>query len=335
MPFFQQGFVDAFEFFDGVPRIILHDNLKSGVLERVGSIVRFNNDFILVCKHYLFEPRAVNVRRGNEKGRVERSIKFIRDNFFAGRTWTTLEDLNSQALEWCLTDSFERFWRRGEKILVKEAFEEEKFKLNRLPPTPFFACERLNNVSIGKTPFARFYTNDYSLPPECVKKSLDIIATHSTVQFIDGLKIVATHARSWGKYETIEDPAHHALLRERKKKAQIHNGLSRLVASVPEGEQFIAGVAERGLHVGGSITSLLKLLDLHGKEKLSKAIKEVLDSGAIHLKNIHHVLKRLDIPDYNNTPSVPMNLSPEYSNLTVEHHDLSFYDKISEEHHDK
>ena len=136
--------MDSFEFFGGAPRIILHDNLKSGVLERVGSIVRFNDDFLCVSKHYLFEPRAVNVRRGNEKGRVERSIRYIRDNFFAGRTWTTIEELNEQALQWCLNESFERSWRRGEKELVGAAFAKEKEKLNSLPSTPFPAFERLN-----------------------------------------------------------------------------------------------------------------------------------------------------------------------------------------------
>jgi len=326
--------VDAFEFFGGVPRIILHDNLKSGVLERVGSIVRFNDDFLQVCKHYLFEPRAVNVRRGNEKGRVERSIRFIRDNFFAGREWTTIEELNAQILQWCLADSLERPWRRGESKLVGDAFAEEKEKLNPLPPTQFLAQEHLD-VSVGKTPFVRFYTNDYSLPPEYVGKKLEIFASHSYVQIIDKLIVVATHNRSWGKYETIEDPAHQAELKKRKKKAQIHSGLSRLIASVPEGEKFIEGLAERGQHVGGGVSSLLKLLDMHGKEKLTLAIKEALASGAIHLKSIHHVLKRLDIPNSNHIAAVPMNLAPEYSNITVENHDLSQYDKITEEKNDK
>jgi transposase len=334
MPFFQQGFVDAFEFFGGVPRIILHDNLKSGVLERIGSIIRFNEDFLKVCKHYLFEPRAVNVRRGNEKGKVERSIRYIRDNFFAGRSWTTLEDLNSQALEWCLNDSFERFWRRGETILIKEAFAEERLKLNPLPKTNFYAFESID-VNIGKYAYARFYTNDYSVPPECVRKTLKIVANHSIVQIIDGLNVLATHTRSWGKYETIDDPAHTVLLQKSKKKAKTHSGLSRLIAAVPEGEAFVTGLAERGQNIGGAVTSLLKLLDLHGKDKLSKAIHEVLNSGAIHLKNIYHVLKRLDVPDSNNTPSLPIDLSPEYSNMTIEHQDLSLYDQISEESNDK
>jgi hypothetical protein len=334
MSFFQQGFVDAFEFFEGIPRVILHDNLKSGVIERAGSIVRFNDDFIDICKYYLFEPRAVNIRRGNEKGKVERSIRYIRDNFFAGRVFTTLEQLNKEALDWCQNESFERMWRRGENILVREAFQNEKSKLNPLPNTPFPAQERIE-VKIGKTPFARFCTNDYSVPMECVGKSLEIIASHSTVKIIDGINIVAIHLRSWGKCETIEDPAHQNLLRKRKKKAIAHSGLSRLINAIPEGELFVSELADRGQHLGGSIASMLRLLDLYGKDKLSLAVKEVLGSGAICLANIHHVLKRIEMDNQNYTPSLILNLPQKYSDITVVHHDLSHYDKISEDTYDK
>jgi len=318
-----------------VPRVILHDNLKSGVVERIGSIVRFNDDFLCVCKHYLFEPIAVNVRRGNEKGRVERSIRYIRDNFFAGREWTNIDDLNEQVLQWCLSDSFNREWHRGEKDLVRDAFEKEKEKLNSLPQTPFPARERVS-VSIGKTPFARFHTNDYSVPHEYVGKSLDVIATHDQVQFISGLNVVATHTRSWDKCVTIENPAHLAQLRKLKKQTQTHSGLARLCASVPQAQQFIEQLAMRGQNLGGSVTSLLKLLDLHGKDKLSKTIKEVMESGATHLSSVHHVIKRLNnLDSQENSVSLPLNLSPEYSNITVTHHDLSLYDDLTKESHDE
>ena len=69
---FQQGFAEGFEFFGGVPRKILIDNLKSGVTERVQQLVRFNEDFLRLARHYAFQPQAANVKRGNEKGRVER-----------------------------------------------------------------------------------------------------------------------------------------------------------------------------------------------------------------------------------------------------------------------
>jgi transposase len=63
---FQQGFVEGFEFFGGVPRQVLIDNLKSGVAERVAHIVRFNDDFTRLARHYAFETLAANVRKGNE-----------------------------------------------------------------------------------------------------------------------------------------------------------------------------------------------------------------------------------------------------------------------------
>lgn len=81
----------------GVPRIALYDNLKSAVLERQGTVIRFNPTLLALLHHYRFEPRPVAVARGNEKGRVERAIRYIRDAFFAGRSFTDLADLNAQA----------------------------------------------------------------------------------------------------------------------------------------------------------------------------------------------------------------------------------------------
>jgi len=99
---FLRGHVDALAFFHGCPRVLLYDNLKSAVLERVGDAIRFHPTLVELSKHYRFEPRPVAVARGNEKGRVERAIRYVRDSFFAARTWTSLEDLNAQALAWSI-----------------------------------------------------------------------------------------------------------------------------------------------------------------------------------------------------------------------------------------
>ena len=97
MDSFLGGHVLAFEAWGGVPRVILSDNLKSAVLERMGDAIRFNPQYLAFASHYRFEPRPVAVARGNEKGRVERSIRYIRDNFFAARAFTDVDDLNAQA----------------------------------------------------------------------------------------------------------------------------------------------------------------------------------------------------------------------------------------------
>lgn len=80
MPYFLRGHVDAFSFLDAVPRVVLYDNLKSAVLERVGDAIRFNEKLLRMAGHYRFEPRPCAPYRGNEKGRVERKIRYIRDN---------------------------------------------------------------------------------------------------------------------------------------------------------------------------------------------------------------------------------------------------------------
>src|SRR5690606_5252743 len=101
MPSFLRGHQLAFETLGGVPREILYDNLKSAVLERVGDAIRFNETLLQLAGHYRFAPKPCAPARGNEKGRVERRIRYIRDNFFAARTYESLDDLNAQAEDWC------------------------------------------------------------------------------------------------------------------------------------------------------------------------------------------------------------------------------------------
>jgi len=98
---FLRGHVGAFTAWHGVPRVLLYDNLKSAVLERHGAAIRFHPTLLGFAGHYRYEPRPVAVARGNEKGRVERAIRYVRDSFFAARSFVDLDDLNAQAEAWC------------------------------------------------------------------------------------------------------------------------------------------------------------------------------------------------------------------------------------------
>ena len=97
---FLRGHVHAFEAWNGQPRVLLYDNLKSAVLERRGGHVLFNPRLVELSAHYHFAPRACQVRAGNQKGRVERAVRYVRDSFWAGRTFTTLAECNRQAWRW-------------------------------------------------------------------------------------------------------------------------------------------------------------------------------------------------------------------------------------------
>ncbi len=133
MPFFVRGHVEAFSAFQGIPRVLLYDNLKSAVLERHGDAIRFHPTLLEMAAHYRFEPRPVAVARGNEKGRVERAIRYVREAFFAARTYTDLADLNRQALEWSSTAALDRSWVEDRSRTVRQAFEEERGVLLPLP----------------------------------------------------------------------------------------------------------------------------------------------------------------------------------------------------------
>src|SRR5881398_2506165 len=115
------------------PRVLLYDNLKSAVLERQGDAIRFHPTLIAFAGHYRYDPRPVAVARGNEKGRVERAIRYVRDNFFAARIFADLDDLNVQAEIWCHGMAADRRCPGQDTLSVREAFAAEAPRLLALP----------------------------------------------------------------------------------------------------------------------------------------------------------------------------------------------------------
>jgi hypothetical protein len=177
------------------------------VLERCGDAIRFHPTLLELAAHYHFEPRPVAVARGNQKGRVERAIRFARDAFFAARTFRDLDDLNAQADAWCQGGAAERVCPEDRARTVRAVFEEEKPRLLALPENPFPTEERLE-VSVGKTPYARFDLNDYSVPHTHVRRTLTVLATLDTVRILDGHEVLATHVRSFDRGAQVEIQAH-------------------------------------------------------------------------------------------------------------------------------
>ena len=193
---FLRGHVDAFTYFDAVPRVVLYDNLKSAVLERRAHAIHFNPTLLELAAHYRFAPRPVAPYRGNEKGRVERAIRFVRERFFAARTFASLDDLNAQAEQWCQGVAAQRPCPGDTDRTVREVFDEERPRLLPLPEDLFPTLERVE-VSVGKTPYARFDLNDYSVPHTEANRTLTILASLHTVRIVDaGVVRPSIRARS-------------------------------------------------------------------------------------------------------------------------------------------
>jgi transposase len=330
MPFFLRGHVDAFADLGGVPRVVLYDNLKSAVLERRGDAIRFNPTLLDLAAHYRFEPRPVAVARGNEKGRVERAIRYIREAFFEARAYSDLADLNRQAAEWTASAALDRAWVEDRTRTVRQAFDEERDKLLPPPDDPFPSHERVE-VEIGKTPYARFDLNDYSVPHDKTQRTLVVLADLEQVRIAEGATIVATHVRSWDRAQQVEQPEHIQRLVDQKRAAREHRGLDRLAHATRSSQAFLRIVADRGGNLGSATKRLLAILDAAGAEELEEAFVEVLERDAVHVGAVQHVVDRRRSEHGLPPPlSVPV-ARGDHAAIVVRPHALSTYDALKKE----
>ena len=326
MECFLRGHVAAFSAFNGLPRVLLYDNLKSAVLERRGDAIRFNPVLLQLSAHYHFEPRPVAVARGNEKGRVERAIRYIRDSFFAGRRWRDVADLNAQADAWCQGQSANRPCPEDPSMSVGEAFVLEQPRLLALPPTAFETTDR-QQVAVGKTPYARFDLNDYSVPHRHVRQLLTVVASDTRVRVLDGLQVIAEHERCYAKGEQIEDPLHIQELRAAKQRAHNHSQQNRLVHAAPSSVELLnRAVRERGHRPGAVIDALTELLDGYGGNELELAIVEALQQQVPHAAGVRQLLeRRRELRQQPPPLAIPL---PEHARTVVRPASLAGYDDI-------
>ena len=300
------------------------------MLERRGDAIRFHPTLLELAAHYRFEPRPVAVARGNEKGRVERAIRYVRESFFAARTWRDLDDLNAQADAWCRGQAADRPCPGQRTLTVGEAFAREREHLLALPGTPFPTDERCA-VRIGKTPYARFDRNDYSVPHTCVRKTLTVMATPTQVRLLDGAEVVASHPRSYDKGQQIEDPEHIAALVARKRQARQHRGQDRLARAVPDSEALLIRAAERGDNLGSITAALLRLLDSYGATELEAAIREALQRDVPHPNAVRLSLqRRRELRDQPPPLAIALPDKAQVRDLVVRPHTLGGYDQLEE-----
>jgi len=322
---FLRGHVHAFAFFNGQPRIILYDNLKSAVLERRGNHIAFHPRLIELSAHYHFAPRPCQVRAGNQKGRVERAIRYVRESFWAGRSFTTLAECNRQAWLWRDQVAHPRPWPGGDHRSVGDAFAEERARL--LPHAAnSFPTDRIEPVRSAKTIYVRFDLNQYSIPPEAVGRQLTLLASDVAVRILDGANEIARHTRSYDRGHLVLDPAHQDAVLRSKRKAFHSTPAGRLEQLVPESKAFLDQAFAQGESAAREATRLAKLLEEYGAAALRRALAEALERSTPRSSSVAFLLRRQP----RSTP-VALDLSryPQAQSVDVRPHDLETYDELA------
>jgi transposase len=330
---FLRGHLLAFEALGGVPRRILYDNLKSVVIERVGEHIRFHPQILECAGHYHFAPVPCAPYRGNEKGKVERAIQYLRHGFFAARRFSSLEDLNRQLAEWIERIAHARpVPGDPTRRPVADALAAERERLLPLPAGRF-ECDHLRPVASGKQPYVRFDRNDYSIPHDRIRQPLTLIASETEVRITDAVgTVLAAHRRSYDSGVVVEDPAHLEKLTAEKRRALELRRRDRLRGACPSAAAFLDALARRGEPIGTHASRLARLLDAHGAGALEAALIEALERGAISAASIAHLLDQRTRAQ-KAAPPIPVVLpdDPRVRDLRVMPHALTDYDALGKE----
>jgi transposase len=327
METFCQMHARALEFFGGVPRRVIYDNLKSVVLSHVGPTVQFNPRFLAFAGHYLFEPTAAPVRYPQFKGRVEGSIKFIRHSFFYGRSFHGLEDIRAQAARWRDEVANTRIHgttreRPCERLLI------ERGRLRELPKHPFDS-DTLIALVVSKELRIRFDTNSYSVPPGYVGKTVQLRADDRRVRiFCDGSEI-AVHARSWDKHRHIEDPAHVEALLDRRKAGRPPSRRERLVNACPQARLYLNEVARRRIRLDHELDKLFRLVDLYGDTEVSEAIAKAVIQKSFGARFVHALCDQARFARGQGEPPEPVVTGNRAADsVTIVPHSMETYDAL-------
>lgn len=212
---FQQGHVDAFSYFGGVPHRITYDNTKIAVIAvGRGRERTLTREFLRLKSHHLFEHHFCRVRRPNEKGHVEGDVKYGRNNFMVPvPSFDSWAAFNAYLAERCQTDMQRQ--QRGKDGTIAERLQTDLASFLPLPMQPFEA-RRIEQTRANTLSLVRFDRNDYSVPTQYAHHAVTAIGGIDTVKLVVDDRLVARHERSWEKEGAFFDPVHYLALLERK-----------------------------------------------------------------------------------------------------------------------
>ncbi|MEA2114993.1 MAG: IS21 family transposase [Thermodesulfobacteriota bacterium] len=279
------GLLDAFTYFGGCPKEIVVDNMLTAVTERVGTLIRFNEAFLDFLRVLHITPRACNIRAPHEKGKIENSIKYIRQNFWPLRSFADLDDVGNQIQAWLDTvANVRKHQTTGERPV-------DRLQQETLQPLPEVLpdCRETASPLVHKDFAVRFDANTYTVPPWTIGKKVTLKADNQTVLIYYKDKAVAVHRRCWGKKQRIELPAHKEQVKKVRKKLY-HDRQIMLFLSVGQiAADYLDKLADARQPIRKTVTRLLSLQDEYGDTSLIYALRKGLSLklyGADYIQNI-------------------------------------------------
>lgn len=312
----------ALAFFQGVTSEVWYDNLATAVAERQGRLTRFNPRFFVYTGHHNFGPIACNVASGWEKGRVEDGVKYIRENFWPGRSFIDLDDLNAQAREWRQTFANKRTHETTGKIPELQ-WEQEKSSLQGLREP--FDCDEVRTLPVSPQWRVSFDGNHYTVPWTLVGRMVTLRANEGEVSIWYGNKRIATHERCWKRNETVKNPRHEEGLRERKTGAHPDSEIAAIRSIGPNAGRYLDLIPAQTRSIRSELNHLMVLITIYEARSVEEMMGRALSAGVVGSVHLERWLSQADQPV---KKPAPLSLTDHRLNLPPVTPDLRSYDRL-------
>ena len=283
-----QCLVDAFQYFGGTPREIVVDNMLTAVTDRAGGIIRYNDAFLGFLRPFGITPVACNVRAPHEKGKIENSIKYLRNNFWPLREFKNLEDVQNQVLAWLDTTANKRKHQTTGQAPAHRLKPEALTCL----PEPMADFREIESLDVYKDFGIRFDANVYTVPPRMVGKTVTVKADLKTVSIYYKDKMVAAHKRCWKRRKRIELESHKEQVRKLRKKVMMDKEISVFMSLGQDAVDYLEKLADASQPLKKTVKGLLLLQDSHGSAAIMCAIKKALKYKLYGLDYIQNLLNQ-------------------------------------------
>ena len=323
---FARCHVHAFTTMGGVAREISYDNLATAVAEHDGRLVRFHPRFLAFAREHKFVPHACNPSAGWEKGKVERAIGYLRQNFWPLREFSDLHDVNRQARQWLSEVANVRVHGETRERPV------DRFHPESLRPLPLIPADYRDTVEalVHKDLRLAFDGNRYCVPHRYVGRRLTLKADSGSVTIYDRVEEVVRYARSWRRGQTFGAERFEKLLAEDRPAARRSQAQHRLLDSL-DGicsrvmlEAYLRDMAETDRALGRQILELLELVRQYGPEDVAAAIEKAAQARAFGADYVTNILRQQRAP---RRPQPPLKLrDPQLNELAPDPISLLEYD---------
>lgn len=284
---------NALEYFGGTPGAVIIDNLKTGVLRHpLGEKAVFHPRYLDFAAHYGFEARACNVRKANEKGRVENFVGYVKKNFLHGLDLpTSLSALNVAVRQWLETVANVRLHGETHQRPQEMFLATEKPALRALPAHPA-DTSITRQVRVTSRCRVVLDTNRYSVPSLYASQCLTLKLYADRLCLYHAHNLVATHARCYERRRDFENPDHLKDLRDKRRRARDASWLLRFYALSPQAEYYHQQLSARSLQPRIHVNKIVALADIYGAEKVARALDDAIECHAFASEYIENILQQ-------------------------------------------